>query len=545
MGNKQRVAVIGLDGATWDIIKPLADEGRLPAFRKLMNEGAWGILESTELPISSASWTTITTGVNPGKHGIIDFSRRRDNSYKTRPLTSIDVKVPRVWDILGYHDKKVYIINVPMTYPPQEVNGAMISGFPCPEEKNDFSYPPEFIEELRSEIDPDLHFQPRLSPFKEKEFLEETLEITDYVAKATNYIMDRKDFDFLMSVFVAPDALGHVFFRYLDRNHPRYEEREEFVEAYFDVYVKLDKILGTILTKMKDNDKLLLVSDHGFNSVYYAVSLNKWLMERGYLKLKRTLRTRFKKLLFNMNLTPENLFKIAKILGLAKRLQTEAYKESKSLIKKLMDLIIINWSDIDWSQTKAYSQGNFGQIFINLKGREPQGIVTPEEYNQLVNKIISELKEFRYGNERVFDIIKRGDQVYSGKFAKYAPDIICLHSQSKYVVSRFFEFGSKKTITVHPLWSGTHDKRGIFLAWDNGRDIIQGRKVTARVEDITPTILYIFGIPIPRYMDGKVLNEIFNLEFIKTHEIRYSSEDITSKIRIKQRLKKLMRERRL
>jgi len=545
MRDKPRVIVIGLDGATWNLIKPLVDERRLPTFRKLMSEGVWGVLESTEIPISSASWTTITTGVNPGKHGIIDFSRRKDDSYETRPLTSKDVGVPRVWDILGYYGKKVYIINVPMTYPPQEVNGAMISGFPCLEEKNDFSYPPEFVEELREEIGTDLHFQNRVSPFKEREFLEEMIEITDYVAKTTNYIIERKEFDFLMSVFVAPDALGHVFFRYLDKNHPRYEEREEFAEAYFEIYVKLDKVLGSILTKLRDGDKLLLVSDHGFTSVYYAVSLNKWLMEKGYLKLKKTLRTRFKKMLFDIGLTPENLFKIAKKLGLTKKLQTEAYKESKSLFKKLMDLIIINWDDIDWSQTKAYSQGNFGQIFINLKGREPKGIVTLEEYDQLVNKIISDLKELRHNGERVFDVIKRGVEVYSGRFVKYAPDIICLRSDSKYVVGRFFEFGSKKTITVHPVWSGIHDRHGIFLAWDNGKDITQGKKIVARVEDITPTILYIFDIPIPRYMDGKVLTDIFKPDFIRIRRIKYSSEDIISKIKIKQKIMKLKKRKAL
>jgi len=545
MDTKTRVIVVGIDGATWDLIIPLVKKGKMPTFKKLMKEGVWGLLESTEPPISSASWTTITTGVNPGKHGIFDFSRRKDGTYEIRPLSSKDVRVPRVWDILGYYGKKVYIINVPMTYPPKKVNGALISGFPCPEDKNDFSYPPRFIEELRAKIDRDIHFQNRISPHQEREFFEEMMKITDYLAETVNYILKNKEFDFLMSVFTAPDAVGHVFFKYLDENHPKFENKKEFVDAYFSIYTKLDEILESILNRLKENDKLLIVSDHGFTSVYYGVALNKWLMEKGYLRLKRRPSTLFKRFLFNLGITPENLFRIAKKLNLVKKAQEEAYRESKSFIRKIVDFITIGWDDIDWSKTKAYSQGNFGQIFINLKGREPQGCVTLEEYNDIVDKIISDLKELRFNGERVFDIIKRRDEVYKGDFVKYAPDIICLHSNSKFVVSRFFEFGSRKIITIHPVWSGTHDKFGIFLAWDGGKDINEGKNITAKVEDVTPTVLYMFGIPIPKYMDGRVLTEIFKVYYITTRKISYNHPKRDVRNRTREVVKMLRKEKRL
>ncbi|MHA1665156.1 MAG: alkaline phosphatase family protein [Candidatus Njordarchaeales archaeon] len=506
---KPEVLVIGIDGATWDLIKPWAESGELPTFKRLMNEGAWGILESLEIPISSAAWVSITTGKNPGKHGVFDFSMRKGNSYDIRPLSSRDVKSERVWDILGRHGKRVAILNVPMTYPPWKVNGVMISGFPCPEEYGKFTYPRHLIDELRREIDQDIHFQPRTSPHEEEEFFSEMLQITEYVKLTTLYMLRKEAFDFIMTVFVGPDAVGHTFFKYMDENHPKYRRNERFSRAMLEIYKSVDRALCAIIKEIMDGTKVFLVSDHGFSPVYYAVALNKWLMEKNYFKLKNTPMTLFKRFLFNLGLTYENLVKLTIKLGLFKRAQREAYAE-RSILRRFLSSIMISWDDVDWSRTKAFSQGNFGQIFINLRGREPCGIVSQDEYDDLVNEIMAELRTFRHNGERVFDVIVRGREVYKGKYAYKGPDIICLHSRSKYVVNRFLEFGSKKTVTVHPIWSGTHDRWGIFLAWDDKGEIVNiNGAVKANVYDITPTILHVFKIPTSPDLDGRVLIEIF------------------------------------
>lgn len=543
--NDQRVIVIGLDGATWDLIRPWVEEGKLPTFSRLMKEGTWGILESLELPISSAAWTTITTGVNPGKHGIFDFSIRKKDSYEIRPVSSKDAKCPRLWDIIGIYDKRSYIIDVPLTYPPQKIHGCMLSGFPCPEEHNEFTYPPEFIDELREVIGRDIHFQPRISPHDEAKFLEEMFEITDYVEATIKYILREKNFDFLMSVFVGPDALGHTFFKYIDINHPKYRENKELSHAILKMYIKLDKMLKSIMELLDENDKLFLISDHGFSSVYYGVALNKWLMEKGYLHLKMNPGTIFRETFFNLGLTYENIFKIIKTLRGVKKVQNYIYSDNdaslvRKLIQRMVSSMMIGGKDIDWQATEAYSQGNFGQIYINLRGREPEGSVDTQNYDELVEVIISDLREFRYNGERVFDEIERGKDVYAGAFAKNGPDIICTHSKSKYMVSRFFEFGSTKTITVHPVWSGTHDRTGIFLAWDNNNDIAAGKRIKAKLCDVTPTILHLFSIPIPKDMDGKPLMEIFSkdTEFAKTRVgyekgLKERTEEAVKRLKIK------------
>ena len=148
------------------------------------------------------------------------------------------------------------------------------------------------------------------------------------------------------------------------------------------------------------------------------------------------------------------------------------------------------------------------------------------------------MKNFRYNGERVFDIIKRGRDIYSGEFAERGPDIVCIHSKSKYIVSRFFEFGSKKTITVHPVWSGTHDKNGIFLTWDGEKDIERGKRIKATIQDVTPTILHIYGFPIPEDMDGRVLTEIFkkNSEYVKR---RITFQKVGEKRKVKEKIEKL------
>jgi predicted AlkP superfamily phosphohydrolase/phosphomutase len=348
-----------------------------------------------------------------------------------------------------------------------------------------------------------------------------------------------------MTVFVGPDALGHTFFKYIDMKHPKYREDKELSNAILKMYIRLDKILKSIVELLNENDKLFLISDHGFTSVYYGVALNKWLMEKGYLHLKRNPGTIFRETLFNLGLTYENIFKIIKTLRGVKKIQNYIYADNdasmvRKLIQRMVSSMMIGENDIDWQATEAYSQGNFGQIYINLRGREPEGCVDIQRYDELVDVIISDLREFRYNGERVFDRIEKGKDVYAGDFAKNASDIICTHSKSKYIVSRFFEFGSTKTITVHPVWSGTHDRNGIFLAWDNNNDIAAGKRIKAKLCDITPTLLHLFAIPIPKDTDGKPLMGIFSkdTEFAKTgveydKGLKERTEEVIKRLKIK------------
>ncbi|RLF02794.1 MAG: hypothetical protein DRJ59_02630 [Thermoprotei archaeon] len=495
-----RVIVIGLDGGDWDILLPLVREGKLPNIKRLINRGIWGKLQSTIPPISASAWVSLFTGKNPGKHGIFDFAKVivTKNGYRIKPVTSRDIDSLAIWDLLSMRGKRVAIINVPMTYPPWKVYGIMISGFPCPEKLGKHTYPRKLIYELKKEFGKDLHFQPKYSPFDDEEaFVDDQFVIADYVEKVTLYIMER-NYEFIWTTFVGLDALGHVLWKYIDENHPRYKgASRKLKQAITEMCIRLDIALGKILSTMNEDDVIILVSDHGLGPVYYAVSLNKWLIDEGFIKLKTNFWTKVKKVLFNLGFTPNRLFSIVSLINLGKKIQTEAYRE-RSLIKMLINKITLSLDDIDWCNTLAYASGNMGQIYINKYAIQGQ------QYTSLISDLIDRLKRLTHNDKQIFDLIYRKETLYRGKYLQEAPDIVCINSLQKYIVSRFFELGSNKLIDVHPFWSGTHRLYGIFAI--HGRDTyFTSKRRNASVYDIAPTILSLYGLPIPKEMDGEAI----------------------------------------
>lgn len=534
-----KVFVIGLDGATWDIIDPLSARAELPVITSLAKDGTRAVLRSTLIPTSPAAWTSFATGMTPNKHGIYDFARRRKDSYDTVPFNSRDRRSEALWNILGREGRKVCVLNVPGTYPVERVNGIMVSGFPTPEELGDFTYPSDLLDELRREIGPEFRFQPRVSTHNEAPFLREMHDVTDHVFRATNHVMNHHPWDLLITVFVGPDALGHAFWKYMDSGHPHHEDRAppEYKSAVFDIYKKIDSYISILIENVDSDTKIVLMSDHGFGPLHYGVSINTWLLSEGFLSLKDTMGTRTRYWLFRRGVNYSNLFKMARALRLAQHASKAAYSGNTPLVN-LINKIFLTDKDIDWSRTEAYSMGNVGQLYINLKGREPQGTVEPQgRYNEVVGRIIKRLQAFRdpRSNEPVFDAVHWKMETYPDAVIEDdTPDIIFYDSEMKYNINRFFTFGSKHLITDHPVWVGTHKHDGIFLAYDN-EDIRKGATIgTTSICDIAPTILHIMGVPVPGDMDGRVLTEIFDRDSgLGRGDIRY--QDAEEK-RIKERV---------
>ena len=145
----RRVLVIGLDGATYDILDPMRAEGRMPNLDRLITEGTAGILESTKPPITPAAWTTFMTGKGPGRHGIIDFERYDPRTNTLSFNSTYEIREPTIWNILSAKGLRVGSINLPMTFPPKPVNGFLISGFETPSTDAEFTYPPELSADSR------------------------------------------------------------------------------------------------------------------------------------------------------------------------------------------------------------------------------------------------------------------------------------------------------------------------------------------------------------------------------------------------------------
>lgn len=523
--NNHRLIVLGLDGATFDVIYPMLKRGELPTIKKLMKEGSYGRLRSTKIPISPSAWSSFLTGLSPENHGIYDFVTRKEGTYEHIPVNSTHRRGIPVWQILEVADKKSIVMNVPATYPPEHINGAMISGFPVPPGKK-FITPESFSEELREKFG-EVNLQPEYfySEGKEKEFLDDQHRCWDSTEKVFRYLWKEKDWDVFISVFKPTDEVMHGLWKSIDPGHPSHNKMNaKYGDGVLELYRKADRLIAEILEEKDSRTDLLIMSDHGFGPVHSTLYMNNWLIENGYMSYRRNPGVNFRKFIHSTGLNLENAFNIGKKFGLSGIGKKVAYSSNgTSIFKKLMNAFFLSYKDIDWENTKAYSAGNFGQIYINREGREPHGIVSGEEYEDLVDELIRKLRRFRdpRNGKIIFDRVLKRDEEYQGRFIDEAPDIVFFDRDFKYTTNRLFEFGSNKLVGKNVIdRSGDHKPYGIFFA--SGDKFEKGKKINgAKIIDIMPSILYSFGLPIPDNLDGRILEEIFTVEYRKNVEPEY------------------------
>jgi len=515
----------------------MIERGKLQNFKELVGTGTSSVLTSTILPLSATAWTTFMTGVNPGKHGIYDFARRVEGTYKHIPVGASDRGVQTFWSLASEAGKRCCIVNVPLTYPPEPVNGAMVSGFPYPEEKRDYCYPEGLLQELQSAL-PSVHFHKPSPHFlrqgEEEKLVTELLAVTRNQVAALRYLLKKERWDLVVTVFDATDVASHFLWRHIDPKNPRYKEKTAKVlgPLLYEVYEEMDRALGEVRRSIAPQDDLIVLSDHGFGPVYHAVYMNNWLLERKYLSLKKTWGTRFRRQLFRVGVTTGTLFGAAKALRLVGS-RTYAYSR-KSLALSLASKFSLSLDDIDWEGTKVYAFGNYGQFFVNTRGREPSGKVKPgEEVNSVVSELeagLAALKDSGTGRT-IFDQTYRRQDIYSGRFVEEAPDLVFLDSSMTYRAHRMFEFGSRKLIAPDPIYSGSHRMEGIFIA--KGPSFTGGKERDGfHILDLAPTILHMMGLPVPRTMDGKVLQEAFAADSAAySRDVAYSSRPSSGEIR--------------
>ena len=549
----KKLIILGLDGATFDVINPMLESGKLPTFRKLMGECSYGKLMSTKIPISPSAWSSFLTGLNPENHGIFDFVKRKEGSYEHIPVNSTHRRGIPIWQILGEFDKECGVFNVPCTYPPEEIKGFMISGFPVPPGK-EYIKPDGFAKELETKLGP-VNLEPEYfySEGKEIEFVNDQHRCWDETEKVFKYLWKEKKWDVLIAVFKPTDEIMHGLWKSIDSTHPSYNTNiNKYRDKVLGLYKKADSIIAEIIKNKDDDTDLIIMSDHGFGPVHSTLYMNNWLIKHGYMYYKNKFGVKFRRFLHETGLNLENAFKIGKKLGLSAIGKKIAYSsDGVSIFKKIMNLFFLSYKDVDLSSTRAYSTGNFGQIYINKKGREPEGIVTDDEHEALVNELIEKLKKFLDpGNGKViFDQVLKRDEEYQGKYVEEAPDMVFFDEHLEYTTNRLFEFGSNILVGDHVIdRSGDHKPYGIFFAY--GNKFKRCKKLEgARIMDILPTVLYSLGISIPDDIDGRIMNDIFKENFRRANKPKYAhytekeklSEDIwkEEKDGIRRRLKDL------
>jgi len=509
-----RTVIIGLDGGTFDLVRPWAEAGLLPTFNRLMEEGSWGHLRSTMPPITAPAWSSFITGKNPGKHGVIDFVFRRPGSYDVSPVNASLRQGRSLWSLLSGGGKTVVVVNVPLTYPPEPVKGCMVTGLLTPSERSNFTYPPELADTLR-ESGYRIHAPQSYARGDIDRFLQAIYETTEVQLTALQRLMNGQPWDFLMYVFRGPDRLQHGLWHFMDADHPLHGApgTDRYRDAILEHYQYVDRKLAGLLAQLDERTVLVLMSDHGAGPFHKYIYMNNWLRRWGLLQMQTGTVTRLKGAMFALGITPITVYNLMLRLGLG-GLKGQV---TKGRGQKKLSHIFPSFKDVDWSRTKVYSLGNAGQLWVNLQGREPMGTVAPGgEYEAVRQDVIERLLTMRdpeTGEQLVGDAYTR-EMLYHGPYLERMPDIVFVPQGFRYLSFGEYEFASHRLIDVSYGITGWHRQEGIVLL--HGAPVRAGGRCLreACLEDVAPTVLYLMGQLIPADMDGRVLTEALQQEWI-------------------------------
>ena len=516
-GLPNRVLVIGLDGATFDLIKPWAEEGHLPTLGRLLANGAHGSLRSTVPPMTGPAWTSFATGTNPGQHRLYDWVARKPDSYEFLPVTALDCKAPTLYQLLSQAGRSVCALNIPMTYPPLQVNGVVVAGMPAPSLEGDVTYPPDLMQQILADVGDYVLYPDPGQAYSDSgidAFLERLYRATDLRVKTLDYLRARGTWDFAMVVFNGTDTVCHALWKFMDRSHPLHDpaKAKKYGNAIRDYYRHVDHHLARIVDELDDDTTLLLMSDHGFGPFHKFIHVNNWLMQEGFMGVRSRPLSRLKYSMFRRGFSPMNVYDQLMRFGLGALKGEVVRGQGQSLLKRLF----FSFEDVDWQNTRAYSLGNVGQIYLNVAGREPHGCVQPgADYDRVREEIIERLRELRdpVTGEKVVETVYRREELYSGDYLEQAPDIVFLPLRLEYFGFGEYEFGSHQIIEAMKRGiSGTHRMNGIFMAY--GKAIRAGATIEeASLVDLAPTILRLIGEPAATHMDGRVLTEALTDDF--------------------------------
>lgn len=525
----RRVVVLGLDGATFDILVPLMERNLLPNLSRMMKEGVWGKLESTIPPYTAQAWVAMATGKGQGKHGVLDFWKTPTDRARGGIADSTLIRSETLWSILSRHRRRVGIVNVPLTYPPIEVNGYMVSGFMTPAKRADYTYPADLrgqILEAVGDYEPDPYDPMRPS----RALLNQYLYWLRKKEEANQLLMTEYPWDFFMNVVQALDQIQHFFWSCLDDSHPRHSpsRSSKYRPLIEECYQVVDSIVGQRMSLLDDRTNLFVVSDHGFGPAHMWFQVNKFLSELGLLVPEKRGAGRLRRFATAVGLRPQKIKNVlleADRLGLSQRLGRWARMAWGKRLEAALSVPVC------WNETKAYAGSPTSEgIYVNLRGRDDRGIVEPGgEYEEVRDFIITELLKLRdpESGESVVEAVYRKEEIYEGPYVPLLPDVVL--SMNSLYMPRDDTSASEilEPIPSHGYVEGRHRPHGIFMGI--GPDMCKGAISGTRIIDVAPTILCAMDLPVCDDMDGRPLVEAFSAHYRDSHVIEYEEDAETSR----------------
>jgi predicted AlkP superfamily phosphohydrolase/phosphomutase len=457
--------VIGLDCAEPSLVFDRWLD-QLPNLKRLVQAGVSGPLRSCTPPITVPAWMSMMTGRDPGELGFYGFRNRADHSYdKLALVNSLSVRQKTVWDLLGETGKRSIVIGVPPTYPVKPVNGMLVSCFLTPGVDRQFTHPHALGREINRLVGEYMVDVKGFRTDRKQWLLDQIYEMTEKRFAVARHLLRSRTWDFFMMVEMGVDRIHHGFWQYMDPEHVLHPGPTEFEGAIFDYYRYVDERIGELLEFVDDETRVMVVSDHGAKRMDGAIAINEWLVREGYLVLKR-------------------------------------YPDRPTRFEEL---------DVDWARTRAWSEGGYyARLFLNVRGREPQGCVPPDEYEALRRSIQEQLQAL--GDEEGRPIGTRvvaGEDVYA-RLENVAPDLLVFFGDLYWR-----SVGTVGGGQVHTRENDTgpdganHDWDGIFVMTE-GRDLrrsgTEGTRLRGlQITDVAPTLLDAFGMPGPAGARGRVV----------------------------------------
>lgn len=457
----RKVFVIGLDCAPPELV---FDQFRndLPNLSRLVATGAWGELESCHPPITVPAWSSMLSSRDPGQLGFYGFRNRANHSYNGMTIaTSTAVKADRVWDILSVAGKEVVLVGVPQTFPVKPVNGVMVSSFLTPSIESQYTYPATLKEEIAGWVG---EYMLDVRGFRTEDkdhLLKQIYEMTEKRFTVLKRLLQTRSWDFFMFVEMGTDRIHHGFWKFMDPRHPKHEPGNRYQEAIRDYYKAVDEGIGELLSHLDDDTVVMVVSDHGAKRMDGGICFNEWLMQEGYLTLKRK---------------PEGTVSLEKC-------------------------------EVDWSRTKAWGSGGYyGRLFLNVEGREPQGIIPPWQYEAVRDELIAKLEAITDEEGRNIGTKALRPQDLYRETRNVPPDLIVYFGDLYWRSVGSIGLGS---ITTHENDTGpddaNHAQNGLIIVNDPRRSL-GGRELTGlQLMDVAPTLLEWLGVAVPDNMEGRTI----------------------------------------